>query len=361
MRRATHHAACALALWIGLLPGLARADTPPHQPAPAPKPEPAPEPLTSPGPQAPPDDAHGEATDTWIDVSHEAVSSGLFWMVERFDRFFADERQVDLPRAASFFRWRSDLRIGEDGGLAASTNLRAEVRLPAFDQRLERLRLTLVAASADPTDPLHPDRRPPDGLNRANAGLRLALHDSIRATLDTQGGLLARWPPGWFVRLRLRQVHPLGWSVVGDAVVGFWQTNTGWGTRQDASLERSLAPKLLARLDASGTITERTRGWEWEANGSLLAAFSQRTAGALSIGLLGYSDHGLVVDRYRVLARLRHDVLRRWILLELQPEVEWLRQPAGRVQRAAAIIVRLELQFDASTLPSGSDAWPVTW
>ena len=285
MRCALHTSLRALALCAGLLPRLAGADTAPAPagPPPAPPTEAPQEPLTSPGPQPPPESpVHGEAIESPLDTGHEAVSRGLFWMVERFDRFFADEREVDLPRAASFFRWRSDLRLREDGTAAAGTNLRAEVRLPAFNRRLERLRLTLIASTVDPPDPHYRGSRAPDGVNRASAGLRLALHDSIRATLDTQLGLLAHWPPGGFARLRLRQVHPLGWSLVArDALVGFWQTNTGWGTRQDASLERPLARELLARLDATGTVTQRTRGWEWEANASLLAALGQRTAAAL--------------------------------------------------------------------------------
>jgi len=363
MRRALPQTLRALALCAGLLPLLAGAAPAPAEPPPAPPPETPQEPLTSPGPQPPPESpVHGEAIESPLDTGHEAVSRGLLWMVERFDRFFADEREVDLPRAASFFRWRSDLRLREDGTAAAGTSLRAEVRLPAFNRRLERLRVSLIASTVDPPDPYYRGKRPPDGVNRASAGLRLALHDSIGVTLDTQGGLLAQLPPGWFVRLRLRQVHPLGWSLVArDALVGFWQTNTGWGTRQDVSLERPLVRELLARLDATGTVTQRTRGWEWEANASLLAALGQRTAAALSGGVLGASDLGLEVERYRLLARFRHDVLRRWILVEVQPEVEWLRRPGAHVLRAAAIIVRLELQFDASTLRSGSDAWPVTW
>jgi hypothetical protein len=303
-----------------------------------------------------------EGAETWLDTSHEAISRGLRQTVERFDRFFADERQVDLPRARSFFRWRSELRLGDDRGPAAHTDLQADVYLPDLVERLRRLRLAVIASTAPTPDPLLPGRTPADALNRANAGLRLALHDSIRVTVDTQAGVLFRLPVGWFVRIRARQAHPLGWGLVArDAAAGFWQTNTGFGTRQDASLERFLRRELLARLDATGTVTQRSRGYEWESNASLLAALGQRTAAALSVGMLGATRLGPEIERYRILTRVRHDVLRRWILLELQPELDWLRLPGGHIQRVRSVVIRLELQFDAATLASGADTWPVTW
>jgi len=392
MRRAKRHCTCTLAICIGLLPLLAGAATassrtdpqaqadpapaPPVPPEPAPPASPAPTPAAPPEPAPPvppegtppaspapllPSEQPPEA-DTWLDTGHEAVSRSFFWTVERLDRFFSDEREVDPPRARSFVRWRNDLRIREDGALAAATDFMAEVRLPALDRRLERLRLSVTGSTVSAMDQLFPGSAQPDAVSSASVGLRGALLDTLRTSADAQVGLLFRLPLGWYTRLRLRRVEPLGWGVVArGAIAVFWQTNTGYGTRQDVSLERRLLPWLVARTDASGILTQRTRGYEWGGWASLLAAAGERTALSVSAGALGATDLGLEVERYRLLARVRRDVVRRWIFLEVEPQVEWTHQRGDGFRRMRAIVLRLELQFDAAALEDGSDTRPVTW
>jgi hypothetical protein len=281
--------------------------------------------------------------------------------VTQLDRFFADEREVDLPRARSFVRWRNDLRVRDDGALSASTDVRVEVQLPSLNRRLRHLRLSVTSSTAGTADRRLAGESPPDALDATSAGLRLSFPQSALASLDAQAGLLFSLPVGWYSRVRLRHLRPLDASLLArDALAVFWQTNTGYGTRQDASLERPLGPWLLARLGGTGILTERSRGWEWNLDLSLLAALGPRTALSLSGGALGSTRAGLVVEKWRAGARLRRDVVRRWIYLELEPEAEWTRPPGGGRRRLRAVVLRLEVQFDASTLETPGPGPPST-
>ena len=70
--------------------------TPPEPPAvDLPGPDPAPALVESPIPPARP---------TWVDEGQSFFAERFLWSVERLDHFFADEREVDLPRARSFVR-----------------------------------------------------------------------------------------------------------------------------------------------------------------------------------------------------------------------------------------------------------------
>lgn len=331
--------------------------------------EPPPAPEAPPGPA--PDDGSMEpwpaaeapaateparpAAAPWYDASHAAVTEGLLWSVERLDQFFSDERQVDLPRSRSFVRWRNDLELTDGGAVSFRTGLRAELRIASLDRRLQALRLTISGGTTDALDRLVPSDAPsPDAAGQPAAGLKLFLLDRLLTQSDVQAGLLFTLPVGWYTRLVVRHVEPVdGWFVARFALSTFWQTPTGFGTRQDADLERQLARWLLLRLANSGTVTERSRGWEWSSELALLAAVGQRTALFLGAGALGATDAGAVVETYRVHGRVRRDVLRRWLFLEVEPGVEWRRPTGGGRQRERSVILRLEVQFDAATRAPG--------
>ena len=89
---------------------------------------------------------------------------------------------------------------------------------------------------------------------------------------------------------------------------------------------------------------------------ALLAAAWPRTALSLSGAALGATRAGPGVEVWRVQARARHDVFRRWIFLEVAPETVWSRGALGHFQRASAVILRLEVQFDASSAPGSARA-----
>jgi hypothetical protein len=269
--------------------------------------------------------------------------------VERFDRFFSDERESDTPRPASFIRWRNDLKADQHGKFTFGTTLRADLRFPNLSRRLEDLRLTLSGDTRDAIDPTAPGETPlpSNSTGRLSAGLRYDLYHRDQTTLDVSGGLLVRWPLGLFSRLRLRHVEPVdGLFQVRTASAGFWQTDTGWGVRQDVDLERTFGPDWLLRLADNGTLTQRSRGLEWLSELSLTHTFGEGAAVAVLGSGSGASDAGWVVERWRTAARVRHDAFRHWIYVELEPEVTWTRPVGGGRIRVLALILRLEVQFD---------------
>jgi len=296
----------------------------------------------------------------WLDASHRFVSEGILWSVLRFDRFFSDERELDLPRARSFVRFRSTLTIRDDGRTAYGPDLLAQVVLPNLDRRLERLRLKVETGRARPHDPaLSAAALSPDAIDRPHAGLLVSPLVSLLTQVDLQGGLLLH-SLGGFGRARIRHVVPVAELLVARlAASGFWQTDTGWGTRQDLDLESPFTSWLLLRLASTGVVTQRSRGWVWSSALGLLAADWPRTALSVSGAALGATRAGPFVETWRLQLRARHDVFRRWIFLEVNPEVVWTRRPRGGRPRASAVMLVLEVQFAASDEP-GMDAERLT-
>jgi hypothetical protein len=288
----------------------------------------------------------------WYDETHAYVSKGLLFGIQRLDQFFGDDRQVDLPRKTSWVRWRNELRLNDHGTTSFSTSARAEIRIPSLDQRLEALRVTVTGGTNETLDQLLPgDPASADTPDQPSAGLRYLFLDTLRAQTDLSAGLLFGWPVGWYAKARLRYNQPLGERLLARfALSGFWQTPTGWGTRGDADLERQLAQRVLLRLANTATVTEVSRGWEWASELAVLAAVGQRTALFLGGGPSGATALGPSVEIWRVHAKARRDVLRRWLFLEVEPGLQWTRVPGGARLRERYVILRVELQFEAQPL-----------
>ncbi|MFY3745348.1 hypothetical protein ACOQFB_15660 [Anaeromyxobacter sp. Red801] len=328
--------------------------SPPAEAGPETTPAPPPDPSVAPKDTSPPP----YAEDTWLDVGHAFLEERLFAPVLVLDRFFSDERDLEAERARSFLRVRNALRVHQYGTPAYALDVRAVLRLPGLNRRLERLRLVIVGQAEDVVNGFYPELTgaTPLGPNQqgaANAELRYGAWDGLYSHVDLGTGLLLELPVGAFGRVRYRASVPLGRWVLGRmALAGFWRTDTRLGTSLDASVERPLRSIALVRLAGTSRLTQRSRGIEWGSELAGLRALGPRTAVSLAASVEGATDAPTDVDRYRVYGRFRRDLYRRWIFYELEPEVAWPweAERGGRF-REFAITFRLEVQLQGSEPP----------
>lgn len=334
-------------------PAQAPDAAPPTPPEPEPRVE-IPEPTTavpSPPAAAAKEAAEGrldsEGHRGWIDQSHRFLEAAVFWPFIQLDDFFASERQVRPRAPGSLIHWRQDLIVRGDGTFGYATSLRANLKFPFLSRRWDRLVLNVQGQSDEAFDRLLPDDGPVPAKRRdVSVGVGLTFWETLQTDTDARVGLQAGLPPGYYARLRLRHAVPFGEVLLCRlATTGFWQTNTGWGTSAEVDLDRLLAPWLFSRLAGGATLTQRSRGLEWGEELSFTAT-AGRSAFSLVGGCGGATDAGPVVEVWRVLTRARRDVWRRWLFLELEPQVTWTRRPGGGRSREEVVLLRLDVQFE---------------
>lgn len=311
-------------------------------------------PLRASGPGEPEEPA--PASDTWIDVGHAFVEHRLFAPVLRLDRFFSDERELEAVRARSFVRFRNNLRVPDDGDPFYTLDVSANLRFPGLNRRLERLRLVIAGQTEEAVNALLPEGSGASlrarEIGRADAGLRYGAWEGLHSSVDLGAGVLLRLPPGAFGRVRYRASVPVRRLVLlRSSTSVFWRTDTRFGASLDLGLERPLGPASLVRLGGSSALTERSRGVEWSSELALLRALTRRSAISLSGGLEGAQRAPVSVDRYRILARYRRNLLRQWIYVELEPEIAWPWSADRGRHRELALTFRLEVQFHGNEAP----------
>lgn len=368
------HAAATVLLLLALaLPGVARALALDPEAAATSAPageEPAAKPNGEKPAAKPKGSAEGE--DGWLDVGHAFVENRIFAPVLRIDRFFSDERDLESERARSFIRLRQELRMSEQFGTPSYTiTASANLKLPGINKQLRRLQVEIAGQTRDAFTTLFPGERsagagPADvvagettNFGTADAGLGYRLFESVASGLATHGdlgaGVMLQLPPGVYGRARLRFAEQLGKALLArQALTGFWRTDTLFGSTLSADLERPLPAitgDALARLSGSTTITQRSRGYEWTGDVSLLATLKARIGAQLGFGINGATGAPVDVDNYRVYLRLRRDVFRRWIFLELSPEYGWPWTPERSRHAVWAVAFRVEVQFQGNEAP----------
>lgn len=291
----------------------------------------------------------GAALDAWIDLPHAFLQRRIFDVSSGFDRFFADESDLEVQRSHSFVRWRNEARVAEDGSLTFGTSLRADLSLPHLEKRLRAFRIVLENVGRGVTDPEQTTLGGgQEAGGRGDALLRWALLDTLRSSIDVGGGVIFALPPGLVARTRFRVAHELGaLALARAATVGFWNTRDRFGFSASLSLERALGRRLLLRW-ANGTIvSQRSTSYATVSELALLITLDSATAVTVLGSVSGQSKPEPAVTVWRLATRLRTALFRRWIFCEAEPEVRWPLDAAGGRRPVPAIFFRLELQFEA--------------
>ena len=328
-------------------------DRPPAEPKAAAQPTPA---------QAP--SSEGE---TWIDERHRQLEQQLTDLTELIDGIFGEDRRFDLERPGTYLRWRNELRIDDRRKWTPRTSVRASLQLPGFKRWIKSLQLVFSGESkGDPVirrleDPGNPGVSPSIRAEQANLELRSDFFRTPATVLQGAIGFRLRFPFEYFGALRFRRRLDLGWKVTSRLTQeGFWTNRESFGEKTQLDFDRPVAAHTQVRWNNAGFVTGVSRGYEWATEAGVAQDFPPlRTAAYLAFAVSGF---GVVpkaqVELYRLFIRLRRDVWRRWLFLELEPEIGWPTSPELGRHKVHAITVRLDIMLDGRTPPGGPGTRP---
>jgi hypothetical protein len=298
--------------------------------------------------------AEGE---TWVDDFHRRMEHELGDLTVRLDGMFGEDRRLDLERPGTFLRWRNEERIDDHGSLRYRSSVRAAMQLPGLKRWGRRLQLVFSGESkGDPTtrrldDPGDPGFSPSIRAQQANLELRNDFFRTPATLVQAAAGVRLRLPFEYFGAVRFRQRFDLGWKVTLRLTEeGFWTSREAFGEKTQVDLDRPLAAHTQVRWNNAGFVTGVSRGYEWATELGVAREFvSTRMATYLAFALTGFQlpQHRAEVQLYRLFVRVRRDLWRRWIFVELEPELDWpttLPRPGQHV--VSAVTLRLDIILD---------------
>ncbi|HEY6001578.1 MAG TPA: hypothetical protein VIV57_01810 [Anaeromyxobacter sp.] len=347
------------------------ADQPPAEaslPAPPAHLQQPPGTLAEPKPAEQPSAAQAPSAEgtTWVDDLHRRMERELTDLTERLDGTFGEDRRLDLERPGTYLRWRNEVRVDDRGAWSPRTSARASLQLPAFKRWVKRLQLVFSGESKgeDPTirrleDPGNPAFSPSIRAEQASLELRNDFFRTPATVVQAATGIRLRLPFEYFAALRFRQRLDLGWKITSRFTQeGSWTSRERFGEKTQVDFDRPVAPHTQVRWNNAGFYTGVSRGYEWATElGLAHELVSVRTAAYLAFALTGLRlpQGSAEVQLYRLFARLRRDVWRRWLFVELEPEIGWPTTVELGRHKVHAITLRLDIILDGRT-PRGGPA-----
>ena len=165
-------------------------------------------------------------------------------------------------------------------------------------------------------------------------------------SLDVGAGVRVKIPPDAFVRTRFQHARLVAFHTLGRfTATAFWDARDGFGESNQVDLERWLALPTLLRWSNSLDISEKSNGWTWGTELSLLHKISPKSAITFAGGVSGSTRPAWIAQNYRVLARYRRNVWRKWLFLEGEPDIHWPRKEDGSRKPVWGATLRVEILF----------------
>jgi hypothetical protein len=348
-----------LLAWSVLVP-VAAVAAPPEEDAQLPAPPPAVAPVVP--AEAGPEAKAGPTEPAWLDSRRITVEQQLGGLVDTFDRFFGDERLLDVESPSTRFRFKGFGRYGQDDEFTGGGAVAVSVRLPRMERWLGNVRLIVVGENTSTGAPVPPAGNvPPAGettpinlsqigapdpsLARGRAELRFDVIRRGMLVFDTSAGVTFALPPVPFARFRAHGRFELGAGFVLRAteVLFVEIRGRGAGTNTDLLIERYLGTDVRFRWEGHGVYAQRTRGIEWS---TVLGAdwrVHPRTGLYAAVSASGFGTPAPGLDVWRTWAGVRQDLWGGWIFVELEPEASWPRLAGLPREEVLAVTLRLEV------------------
>lgn len=285
---------------------------------------------------------------TWADVTVDQVAGYLDNSIDWFDGFFADERYLEEKSARLWVLWRNDFiyDLGEDG-FEFKTRLRARAKVPNLSQRVKLLLTSKEADALGDEDQVgsFSDEREAKG----SIGLSYDVQDSLLEHLSLAVNLRGS-PFEAIFKLRHRQSWGLS-ELINDTLTStlYWNTREGIGGSLRNDFDRRWDEDSFMRwssqLEASNEFSED--GVQWYSSLTNYRKLRDNRAVAYSVGMEGVTRPDVQADKYWLQARFRRNVYRRWLFLELAPEIYWPQdERREECETCFLFLTRLEVLFD---------------
>jgi hypothetical protein len=259
-----------------------------------------------------------------LEKMHSDFGDRILDLSDRLDDFFGDPR-LESEAGLTRYRVRSELLLGEGGGLNFGVKVRGHAVFPRTRQRLgfflESVREDVLT---DFEDLLGDPAENPDGLIAAEdvSGLRAALFSNQRGRLSLDGGLKLSKDPKTRVRLRWQEDHDLDnlWSVRFIQSLEH-REESGFGERSQLRFERAIEDQMI-RFGLEGVWFE-AQPFEAIFTTSYFVPIDERTVLRFNGDLTGILGNEPARTGVGVGIGIRRRLYKEWLFGEIAPRVFW--------------------------------------
>ncbi len=259
-----------------------------------------------------------EEVPNWIDTIYNETGLFIQNQVTNTDLLFAENPDNAITVTNSTFRLGVYLQYEEDdsrGGIKFDPDFHADLVLPNIERRFN------VFITGRDLDDL-PGTDPSEG-DSSNVFMGLKKKFSY---ISTSVGIKVDWPPVLFGNLKIRKLFKFPKGHIYPQQRIYYRTDDGFGEVTSIQLDYWFHENFLTRWDSGVKWTEISTGVEWEE--SISFAFIRegdldflKQAVGFRYSIFGHKVGAFLIDRHRVSLMYRCPIYKKWMYLEVIPEV----------------------------------------
>lgn len=279
------------------------------------------------------------------DSTREYVSQRFVGFVGYVDRFFGNERNFQETNQSVLQLDLNEL-MQPGGSRQAQLALKAKLRLPATEERLHLLlesnpeRNTGGADGATQPKPLG-QLSTPDNYSVA---VRYEKEQENVWHYSSDFGVKVRLPVQPFARARLSYAASLdGWRMKTTQSL-FWFNQSGAGETTQLDFEHALGEPALFRATSTATWMHMLQRFDLRQDFSVYHTLDEQRALLYEASAIGVSHPQSQVNDYVLSLRYRQQLNRRWLFLEINPQLHFPKENSYR--STPLLLLRLETLFD---------------
>jgi len=287
----------------------------------------------------------------------DRIRAGVQWSVcsaaQFMDRVFGGEHEYAVLEDDTSGRAGFGLRWNEQDELEFDGRFHANVKLPAFDERVDAVigranRDEFIAdelAGVGPVGGSFFDDEPADWF----AGLGYSVRRRLDSQFDLGAGVKLESPVNPFANARYRHyIYLRDDTLLTLRSTAFWENGEGFGLTQAFEADYVLSPDYMLRLANSLRWSEETLGVRWRSRVALYQTIDHRRAMRYELNVRGETD-GTEPDRYGLGVTHRRSMWRDWFFIEAGSELFWAKGPlpADRCDACLGASIGFEFLFGA--------------
>jgi len=271
-----------------------------------------------------------------LDTTYASITRNLEYSVRRVDAFFADEK-IFQEATDSYLQVEGRSVWKERKGARFGGDIKARAVLPRLERKWALLFESDGQAARDNQHRLR--RRPKEVVKKNNylLSLQKRLNGGTHWDIRPSAGVKLHIPPDPFARINAYRYYNLG-SWLGRASADMsWFVSDGFGSDVQWELDHAPRSNLLFRSTSSLDWQEKHGYFRGEQKVTLFHDFDDKDAFAYEAGISITQKKAWGINEYYVRANYRRQVARRWLYLDVTPEVSYPRGKDFRPQPSLTV------------------------
>jgi len=286
-----------------------------------------------------------------LDLPHDLLSRRVEAYSRKLDNFFGDPNRA-YDSTGSTLQIRSHVTFFEGGVRESNADVHANISLPNTEDRLRLIvqrgveAATQTAAERDIRNATGSTQVAAPGAPQDNnyyLGVKALAAQVFGVALSAEAGAKLGRPIDPYVRLRaFRDFNFSQWQIRASETP-LWKHSDGYSAASEVNFTRPLDELWQLRFTSKATWRSTTRYFDLAQIGALYYTPDPRTATNFELGAFAPSDRSLKLAVYSVTVRVRRQIYRDWLYLEVTPQI--LYQEANGFSATRSLMLNLETLF----------------